>query len=233
MNVAPSAITGSVKIVAVGDLEVLARGRPAEFRHRGLSLTAQSTPMAALLEVGRDPASMVLVPTDLPDVSVTEFIDVLRSFAHVPVIAGIAQGCTRQAIIELFDHGIASTVTLPVTPGLLAEAVLTSRAPEPPEEIVIEIGNLALDDARHRVTWFRREVPLTPKSFDILRYMLLAHPRVIPLQELMHLVGDTRAERPVRARNTIGRLRSGFVHVMPYHDTPIETVRRIGYRLRP
>ena len=233
MTLAPTAMLGSVKIVGVGELNVLARGRPAEFRHRGLTLATRPTAIAALLEVGRDPASIVLVPTDLDDMPLTEFVDVLRLLAQVPVIAGIVPGCTNQAVSELFDHGISSTVALPATPARLAEAVLASRAPEPPEALVIQVGNLTFDDARHRVTWFGREVLLAPKNFDILRFMLLAHPRVIPLRELAELVGDHATDRATRARVSLGRLRAAFAESVPCRDTLIETVHRIGYRLRP
>lgn len=233
MNLTHSAMRGSVKVVAVGNLDLIARGRPAEFRHRGLTLATRPTAMAALLEVGRDPDSIVLVPTNLNDMPLTEFVDVLHSLAHVPVIAGIVPGCSAQAVSELFDHGISSTVALPTSPGRLADAVRASRAPEQTEELVIEVGNLTLDDARHRVTWFEKEVTLAPKNFEILRFMLVAHPRVIPLRELMKHVGDNPQNPAVRARVAIGRLRAAFSEAEPRHDTPIETVHRIGYRLRP
>lgn len=189
--------------------------------------------MAALLEVGRDPDSIVLVPTDLSDFPLTDFIDVLRSVAHVPVIAGIVPGCSTHSVSELFDHGIAGTVALPATPGRLADAVLSSRAPDPPERLVLEVGRLTLDDSRHRVTWYGREVTLPPKTFDILRYLLRAYPRVVPVRELVEFVGEASTDRVNGARVAVGRLRTAFLEATPYYGTPIETVHRVGYRLRP
>lgn len=232
MTLALQPITGSIKVVAVGDASSLARGRPAEFRHRGLSLATRPTAMAALLEVGREPGSVVLVPTDLTDMPLTEFVDVLRSVAHVPVIAGLAPGCTSQAVSELFDHGVTSTVSLPATPRRLADAVLASRAPEATEELSIAVGNLTLDDARHRVTWYGTEVTLPPKNFEILRYLMVAHPRVVPIRELAEFVGEASADRAMRARVAVGRLRAAFSEATRYYGSPIETVHRVGYRLR-
>ncbi len=233
MSLAPPPVVGSVKVVAVGNAAALARGRPAEFRHRGLALVTRPSALAALIEVGREPGSIALVPTDLEDMPLLEFVDVLRSVAHVPVILGIMPGTNSQVVSELYDHGIAVTVALPTTPGRLSEAVLATRAPEPPEELFLELGSLTLDDARHRVTWYGSDVTLAPKSFDILRYMMLSHPRVITLPELMEQVGDGLHDRGVRARSTISRLRAAFADAMPYRPTPLETVHRIGYRLRP
>jgi len=226
-------ITGSIKIVAVGDAHSLARGRPAEFRHRGLNLATRPTAMAALLEVGREPGSIVLVPTDLADMPLTQFIDVLRSVAHVPVIAGLAPGYSTQAVSELYDHGIAGTIALPATPGRLADAVLASGASEQPDELMLELGHLTLDDARHRVTWHNTEVPLPPRNFDLLRYMILSHPRVVPIRELMEFVGEAGGDRANRARVAIGRLRAALTDASPDHGSPIETIHRVGYRLRP
>lgn len=233
MKLAPSPLLGSVKIVAVGSPAALARGRPAEFRYRGLALTTRPSAVAALIELGREPGAIALVPTDFDDMPLTAFIDVLRSVAHVPVIAGIVPDTNSQVVSELFDHGIASTVALPATPGSLAKAVLATRAPKPPEDLFLELGSLTLDDARHRVTWHGSEVSLTPKSFRILRHMMLNHPRVMTLPELMEQVDDRHPDIGVRARRTISRLRAAFAEATPYRSSPLETVRRIGYRLRP
>lgn len=233
MTLAPSVLVGSVKVVAVGPLDSIARGRPAEFRHQGIAIASRPTAMAALLEVGRDPDSVVLVPSHFEDMPILEFVDVLRSLAHIPVIAGLVPGYTNQTVSELFDHGISGTVALPATPARLAEAVLAARVPESPAQPPIQVGDLILDDARHRVTWAGREVTLTPRTFELLRHMLVAHPRIIPLPELMQLVGDDPTEGAVRSRTAIARLRAAFVEAVPDQDPPIETVHRVGYRLRP
>lgn len=232
MTITAQPITGSMKVVAVGHPALIMRGRPAEFRHKGLALVSAPTAMAALLEVARDAGAIVLVPTHLSDMSVIDFVDVLRSVAHVPVIAGVVPGCPREVVSELFDHGIASTVALPATPGRLADAVLASQSPEQPEEFSLEVGHLTLDDARHRVTWFGNEVTLPPQNFAILRHLLIAHPRVVPIQELVAFIGEA-SDRVGRARAAVSRLRATFAEVTPLYDTPIETVHHIGYRLRP
>jgi len=195
--------------------------------------------MAALLEIGKDPGALVLVPTNLAEPPLLEFVDVLRSVAHASVIAGVVPGTSTKEVSELFDHGIASTVALPATPTRLAEAVLASRVPTPVDDTVLELGNLILDSGRHRVTWFEREIVLAPRSFDILRYLMLAYPRVVTLRELVLEFDAGIDSHAIRMRVAIGRLRSAFSDGAPavgtamFRGTPIETVHRIGYRLRP
>ena len=239
MTLATAAPAGWVKVIAVGDADRVARGRPAEFRHRGLALAVRPTAMGALMEVGRDPGALVLVPTSLTELPLVDFVDVLRSVAHATVIAGVVPGTSTKQVSELFDHGIASTVALPATPSRLAEAVLASRAPALIDESVIELGNLVLDSGRHRVTWYGREIVLAPKTFEILRYMMLAYPRVVSLRELVQEFEAGAHDHAIRMRVAIGRMRTAFSDGAPsvgtamYHGTPIETVHRVGYRLRP
>lgn len=231
MSATVGAPVGSVRVVAVGEAGLMARGRPAEFRHRGLSLAARPTAVGALLEIGKDPDSVVLVPTDMRDMPLLEFVDVVRSLTHVPVIAGLTLGCESEVVSDLFDHGVARTVSLPVTPTRLAEAVIATRAPERAEQLVHRVGNLTLDEVQHRVTWHGDEVRLGRKDFEILRYLIMAHPRAVPLRELVHEFEDDTHEHSIRVRVAVGRMRARFADAAPRRDAPIETVHRIGYRL--
>lgn len=233
MSVSTPPLATSVRVVAVGDRHSLVRGRPIDFRHEGLAIVNRATGLSALLELGRHPKAIALVPTDMNDLPLLEFVDVLRSVAHVPVIAGVADGCPTQTISELFDHGISSVVKLPATPAQLVEATHSAQVLEPENPLFLEIGNLTLDDSHYRVTWHGQPVVITPRSYQLLRYMMAAHPRVLPMRELIHEFEDPSSEPGVRTRFAIGRLRAAFKEAMPRHTTPIETVHKVGYRLRP
>ncbi len=224
-------LIGSAKVIAVGPVEFLTRGRPSEFRHHGLTVAARSNAMDALMEVGRDPAAIVMVASVLDDVPATEFIDLLQTFTRVPVIAALASDTTSQAVSELYDHGIAGTVRAPVTPSRLASAVRDIRGSAEPENAVMVCGALELNDSSHRVTWHGRDVVLARRSFDVLRYMMSAYPRVIPLSELAKSFGTRPRDEPEHCRSTIFRLRAAFASACPNVDSPIETVHRVGYRL--
>ncbi|MFW7413484.1 winged helix-turn-helix domain-containing protein [Demequina sp. SO4-18] len=233
MTVGTSPLATSVRVVAVGDRDALIRGRPIDFRHEGLAVVNRATGLGALLALGRHPRAIALVPTDMEDLPLLEFVDVLRSVAHVPVIAGVAEGCPTQTVSELFDHGISSVVKLPVTPAQLVEATHSAQVLEPVNPLVLKIGNLTLDDSGYLVTWHGQPVAITPRSYTLLRYMMAAHPRVLTMRELIHEFEDPSSEPGVRTRVTIGQLRAAFKEAVPHESTPIETVHRVGYRLCP
>lgn len=229
--VAPVSVRGSVRVVAVGDPSLLVRGRPAEFRHRGLTVVNRMTAVSALLELGRDPSAVVLVPSELDDFPVLPFVDVLRSVAHVPVIVGVSRDCSQQTLSDLAAHGVAATLQLPVTPTRLAHAVLATGTNDQAEQVALSIGELILDDACHRITWHGANVAVTPIQFALLRDLMLAYPRVLPMRELIDNFEDSTASPGVRTRVTIGRLRAALHAAAPDRMSPIETVHRIGYRL--
>lgn len=233
MTITVPVISGSVRLIVVGDLDELTRGRPSEFRHRGLTLVPRPTVASALIEVGKEPDALVLVPTDLDDIPITDFVDVLRSLAHVSVIAGISASCSPQFVSELFDHGVASAVLVPATPARLIEAVRACNAPHPAGEMRFELGSITLDEARYRVTWHGREVTLAPQSFGLLRYMLVSYPRVLTVRDIVGELGREGETTPERARSAITRLRRAFIDAVPDEASPVVTVHRVGYRLEP
>lgn len=213
----------------------LTRGRAAEFRQRGLVLEGTPSVAAALISIGQDPLSVALVPTDLRDMPLLDFLDVLRAFSTIPVIVGLAPEYDNETVAAALDRGIARAVKLPVTADALAHAVGESRVrPVPPVEPErYRVGDLELDLASYRVHWHGEEIHLAPRLFEMLRYFAAAHPRVVSLEELVSEFGATNnpRDRGERVRVMIGRIRAQLAHARPDLPIPLETVHRVGYRL--
>jgi DNA-binding response OmpR family regulator len=233
-DVASPAWPARVIAVATPVAEVT-RGRTAEFRQRGLLVEGTSSVPAALVAIGRNPLSVALVPTDLHDMSLLDFLDVLRAFSEIPVIVGLAPEYDNETVAAALDRGIARAVKLPVTADALAHAIDASR-PRPVATVEPEryrIGELDLDLASYRVHWHGAEVHLAPRLFDMLRYFAAAHPRVVSLEELVSEFGATNNLRDPgeRVRVMIGRIRAQLAQAHPDLPTPLETVHRVGYRL--
>lgn len=226
-----AAPVGSTRVVAVGDPGEMARGRPAEFRHRGLSLASRPSAVSALLEVSREPESVVLVSTQMSDMPLVAFVDVVRSLAHSPVLVGMAEGCPAHLVSELLEHGASGAVALPVTPTQLAAAVATTRRAPLSEQFSVQVGELRLDAAQHRVTWGDAYVPLGRKEFEVLRIMMSEYPRVLSLAALAEALDDGSDEQSVRV--AASRMRAKFGAVRPSKAPILETVHRIGYRICP
>ena len=185
------------------------------------------------MEIVREPASVVLVPTDLADVALIDFVDLVRSLTRSPVLVGLVDGYDAASLAPLAQHGVAATVTLPVTPLRLAQAAFAAQPAPPPEPVVLRCGGLELDDAQHRVRWHGSEVLLSPKEFDLLRHLMAAHPSLVTVQELVGHFEHGAEDRAMRLRVAIRRVRSKLHTAAPRHAAPVVTVHGIGYRLQP
>jgi DNA-binding response OmpR family regulator len=97
---------------------------------------------------------------------------------------------------------------------------------------LVAVGDLTVDVARHEARRAGREVALSPKEFAVLAYLMTRPGRVVSSEELLEHVWDAHAD-PFTAtvRVTVGTLRRKLGDDGE-GDGPIETVRRLGYRLR-
>jgi two-component system phosphate regulon response regulator PhoB len=106
-------------------------------------------------------------------------------------------------------------------------AVLRRRAPEVVTERV-EIGELALDTATHRVTWQGTPLKVGPTEFKLLGYLMQHAERVHSRAQLLDKVWGDHVyieERTVDVH--VKRLRESLGPAAPM----VETVRGAGYRL--
>jgi two-component system, OmpR family, phosphate regulon response regulator PhoB len=106
-------------------------------------------------------------------------------------------------------------------------AVLRRRAPEAVTERV-EIGELALDTATHRVTWQGASLKVGPTEFKLLAYLMQHAERVHSRSQLLDKVWGDHVyieERTVDVH--VKRLRESLGAAAAM----VETVRGAGYRL--
>ena len=99
-----------------------------------------------------------------------------------------------------------------------------ARQAAPP---VLVHGDLRLDPAQRIATRAGARLPLSPKEFAVLEYLLTGQGRVVSAEELLDRVWDEAADPfTTTVKATVNRLRAKL------GDPPlIETVPRAGYRI--
>ena len=221
-----------IRVLAIESPTAPLRGRTAEFRHRGISLSRPADALSALREIAKEPGSIVLVPTDMSGIPLLDFIEIVVALAHAPVVVGVAPDAPPALVAQCLDLGAVGMIALPITPSRLA-AVLSPlhRALDREPEIDLQCSRITLSPAEHRVLVGQTEVHLSPKEFDVLRYLMQAFPRVIPVDELVHEFADGDKERTLNVRIAIYRIRTKLTQAAPGHPPLIETLRGIGYRI--
>jgi two-component system, OmpR family, phosphate regulon response regulator PhoB len=177
---------------------------------------------------------LILLDWMLPDLAGTVLARRLRGdqrMKDIPIIMLTARAQETDKI-EGLESGADDYVTKPFSPKeLLAriKAVLRRRAPQLTDDL-IEIGDLQLDPAAHRVSGNGRDINLGPTEFKLLHFFMTHPERVYSRVQLLDQVWGDHVfveERTVDVH--IRRLRQALETTA--HDRLIETVRGTGYRL--
>lgn len=218
-----------VTVIAIEPSAAITRGRASEFRRLGLSVKKQTSGTAALLDLGRDPGSVLLVPSDLSDIPLSEYVELAVSLAHSAVIVGIVPGSDADLIAQALALGAHDAVALPVGAEGLARALTKlKRVPVDPGR-VLRCGDLTVDLGRYRVHYGEREVCLAPKEFALLSYLAEIHPRIAPPAELLTIKSLDGIPNATALRTSIGRIRRRFRETIPGGAAVVGTARGFGY----
>lgn len=176
---------------------------------------------------------LILLDWMLPKMSGIEFARVLRRGERtrlIPIIILTARTQEADKVAGL-EIGADDYITKPFSPRELIariNAVLRRLIPEASDE-VIEIDELRLDPANHRVTAGGQEIELGPTEYRLLHFMMTHTERVYTRNQLLDRVWGDHVfveERTVDVH--IRRLRKALESAGK--DEWIQTVRGAGYR---
>ena len=212
--------------------------RLAQALQRGLRAEGFSVDLAADgesgLQAARDGAyDAVVLDIMLPRLSGYRVCQALRAEGNwVPVLMLSAKdGEYDQA--DGLDLGADDYLTKPFSFVVLVarlRALLRRGAPERPTTLAA--GDLLLDPGRRIVTRGGIEVPLTPREFALLEFLLRHKDAVVSKQEILTHVWDAHYDGdPNVVEVYIGYLRRKID--APFDVKTLETVRGMGYRLNP
>ena len=138
--------------------------------------------------------------------------------------------------VEALDAGADDYVTKPFQirelTARLRAAIRRSKTSTVEPESWIVIGDVMLNPGRHRVEKMGRELHLTPKEFEMLRYLMEHAGRPIPHNRLLTSIwGSEYGNEREYLRVLISQLRKK-VEDDPARPAYILTESHVGYRFR-
>ncbi|WP_432992417.1 response regulator transcription factor [Dactylosporangium sp. CA-233914] len=217
-----------MRVLVVEDQRQLADSVARVLRREGMAVDVAYDGAAALERTDVVEYDVVVLDRDLPGVHGD---DVCRALvareAPTRVLMLTASGTVAQRVEGL---GLGADDYLP-KPFAYAELVARIRAvgrrTRPAAPPVLTHGDLRLDPAQRVATRAGARLPLSPKEFAVLEYLLAGRGRVVSAEELLDRVWDEAADPfTTTVKATINRLRAKL------GDPPlIETVARAGYRI--
>jgi two-component system KDP operon response regulator KdpE len=138
--------------------------------------------------------------------------------------------------VEALDAGADNYVTKPFQmrelTARLRAAIRRSKTVAFPSDAFLAIGDLRLSISRRRLEKSQQEIRLTPKEFEMLRYLMEHAGRPIPHNRLLTTIwGPEYGNEREYLRVLINQLRKK-IEDDPAHPTYILTESYIGYRFR-
>jgi DNA-binding response OmpR family regulator len=217
-----------MRVLVVEDQPDLADSVARVLRREGMAVDVAYDGGAALERATVVPYDVVVLDRDLP---VVHGDDVCRTLVH--------RGSTSRVLMLTASGTIASRVEglglgaddyLP-KPFAYAELVARIRAlarrSQPAAPPVLTHGDLRLDPAQRTASRAGARLPLSPKEFAVLEYLMTCGGRVVSAEELLDRVWDEATDPfTTTVKATVNRLRAKL------GDPPvIETVKGAGYRV--
>ena len=230
----------SVTIALVDDDRNILTSLSVALQSEGFVTRVYSDPEAALKALVENPPDLAVLVIKMPRMDGMELLRRLRERSAVPVIfltskddeldeaLGLAMGADDYIAKPFSQRLLIARIRAVLRRAEMRASVPGEEDEEPPQ--LIERGRLALDPARHRVTWNGCDVTLTVTEFMILE-ALAQRPGVVKSRnQLMDVAYQDDIYVDDRTIDShIKRMRRKF-RAVDDDFAAIETLYGIGYR---
>jgi two-component system response regulator RegX3 len=172
----------------------------------------------------------------LPELSGIDVCRIIRAESSVPIIMLTARGSEVDKVVGL-ELGADDYVTKPFSLRELSARIRavfrrgeqTAAASSP---AVVDLGPVQVDLAGHRVLRDGVEVPIKPKVFELLVF-LLRHPgQVVTRDQLLELVWGYDYAGETRTVDVHVHWLRAAIEADPANPMLVQTIRGVGYVLR-
>jgi DNA-binding response OmpR family regulator len=217
-----------MRVLVVEDQRDLADSVARVLRREGMAVDVVYDGSDALERTAVIEYDVVVLDRDLPGVHGDQ---VCKALVAREVLTRVLMLTASGTIAERVEGlGLGADDYLP-KPFAYAELVARIRAvgrrARPATPPILVYGELRLDPSQRIATRAGARLPLSPKEFAVLEYLLANRSRVVSAEELLDRVWDEAADPfTTTVKSTMNRLRTKL------GDPPlIETVPRAGYRI--
>jgi DNA-binding response OmpR family regulator len=217
-----------MRVLVVEDQERLARAVAEGLRREGMAVDLSRDGADALAHVALTPYDVVVLDRDLPVVHGDQVCRRLAQEHRDTRVLMLTAASTISERVEGLELGADDYLSKPFEfAELVARVRALGRRTGAATPTVLSSGELQLDPARRVAYRGPHRLPLTPKEFALLEYLLAAEGRVVSAEELLTKVWDEAADPfTSTVKTTMARLRSKLGEPPVIH-----TVREAGYRI--
>lgn len=221
---------GRGRVLVVDDDAALAEMLTIVLRTEGFESRVCSTGDGALAAFREYRPDVVLLDLMLPGKDGIDVCKEIRAEAGTPIVMLTAKSDTVDVVLGL-ESGADDYVIKPFKPKeLVARLRARVRKFETSGPETLQLGDLEIDVAGHRVTRGDQAIALTPLEFDLLVCLARKPWQVFTREVLLEQVWGYRHAADTRLVNVhVQRLRSKIEHD-PENPEIVVTVRGVGYK---
>lgn len=187
-----------------------------------------------LQAIAEDNPDLVILDVMLPKLNGFEVLKQMRSQQVLtPVIILSAKSDLNDRLTG-FDVGADDYLPKPFfVEELVARirALMKRRSPEQVTSVMFE--HLSLDVVRRRAQWHEVSAILSQREFSLLEYLMRSPGQIYSRKQILEHVWEINFDPQTNVVDVcIQRIKKKLCRGDNEHDSPIESVRGVGYRLR-
>jgi two-component system KDP operon response regulator KdpE len=220
-------------VLVVDDEPQILRVMRASLPIRGYEVFTASSGAEALNQLSKHVLDLIILDLAMPEMPGLEVCRRVREFSSVPIIVLSAKGSESDKVAAL-DLGADDYVTKPFgMDELLARARAVLRRLSTSNDHVVAIGDVTIDIDERRVVVGGKEIRLTPKEFDVFKYLVNNAGKVVTHRALLQTVwGWESTDQTEYLRVFINQLRRK-IEADASHPRYLITEPWVGYRFVP
>ncbi|MEA2000626.1 MAG: response regulator transcription factor [Actinomycetota bacterium] len=174
------------KVVIVEDEQRIRELVARVLADRGHDVEATATAMEGLQAVVRVSPDLVILDMGLPDLDGTELLKMIRAVSDVPIIVATARSEDRD-VIRTLDAGADDYLIKPFSVDQLEARVraVLRRIGSEGRQGPLSVGDLVIDAGAREARLEGEPIDLSPKEFDVLRFLAERSGEVVSKRELL------------------------------------------------
>jgi len=223
----------NASILVVDDEPQIRRVLRSTLSSQGYVITEVKSGEEAVESVRKERPDLILLDVNMPGIGGIEAAREIRGMCDAPIIMLTVRSAERDKVVAL-DAGADDYVTKPFgIEELLARIRAALRRHAPMDALPPFVAkDLSIDFESRQLTVRGRDVHLTPKEFDVLKYLVADIGKPLSHRRLLQAVwGPEYGEETENLRVVINQLRKK-IEADPARPKYILTEPWVGYRFQ-